>query len=326
MLDTRDRLNIAALWTMMMLTVVSSWYPFTLDLPKRVVNTAVQHPGGAWDLDGNSRVISPGLRTNAAEFMSGGRFSMTVQAMAAAPDQTGPARLISVGHNPYQPALMIGIDRKDVVLYLPCDGAASNVDAEWRISFDGGQDLMVRLWIDTAEIGTVVSIQINNQPRLRLDNSCPAGTSPRLPEATAPWALGNVASGHRPFVGRIDKLELSQDRRRIDLLRAEPWQAPSTFWIFPERLYEPSNNTSEELVPALWHLASFAMLGYLAAASGRRRKTVQLFAATFVFAMILIAGKVFVAGRHPDMLDLFLNAAGAAVGTYGYLRYASINA
>ena len=142
---------------------------------------------------------------------------------------------------------------------------------------------------------------------------------------TEPWALGNVYSGHRPFAGRILKLELAMGERRIDLLREVPWQAPEVFWTWPERLYERPTHRGTELVAAGWHFASFAFLGYLAAASGGRRRAVHLFAATFVFALILIGGKVFVAGRHPDMLDLLLNTAGAVVGIYGFKRYATMN-
>jgi hypothetical protein len=317
MLDRSNRLNIAALWAMMMITVVSSWYPFTLDLPKRVVNSAVQHNSGAWDLDGNSRVISASPPAMASALLSGGRFNITVEAIAAVADQTGPARLMSIGSTPYDPALMIGIDRNDVVLYVPCDGAASNVDADWRIPFGGDSRLVASLWIDKGGDGTVVSVQVNNQPRVRLDNRCPAGTSPTLPETKAPWALGNVASGHRPFIGRIVKLEMSQDGRSIDLLRAVTWQAPVVFWLLPERLFQPSNGFSGDVLAALWHAVSFALLGYFLADASRHWRTPQLLAFIVIFALILNGGKALVAGRHPAVIDLLLNVAAAVTFLYG---------
>lgn len=325
MLDTTGRLNIAALWAVMVLTVVSSWYPFTLDLPRRVVNSAVQHPSGVWDLDGDSRVVSATPPATVSAVLSGGRFNMTVEVIAAAAEQTGPARLMSIGRTPYDPALMIGIDRKDVVLYLPCDGEASNVDAVWRIPFDGESRLVARLSIDKGSDATVVSMQVNNQPRMRLDNHCPAGAFPTLPQTKAQWALGNVASGQRPFIGRIVKLEMSQDERSIDLLRALTWQVPVVFWLLPERLLQPSSGFGDDVLAALWHTASFALLGYFLAGASRHRSTAQLLALIVVFALILNGGKALVAGRHPAVIDLLLNVAGAVTFLYGRRHFAKAN-
>jgi hypothetical protein len=297
---------------MVVLSIVTSWYPFALDLPRRVVNSAVQRPDGAWDVDTNSRLISHAPDSVAA-MLSAKRFSMTVEAMPTVADQTGPARLVSIGRSPYDPALMIGIDHDSVVLYLPCDGAAPDLDVDWQVPFNSerGGAVSVSLWFDRSNTGPVVSMQVNDQKRMQLDNHCPPGASPGLPKATLPWALGNVASGHRPFVGRIGKLEMTQDGRNVDLLRAMPWHAPSTFWMLPERFFERSNNTTEELVAALWHFASFAVMGYLLAGIARQRRTSQLAAALLVFAAILNGGKVLIASRHPAAIDLVLNVAGA---------------
>lgn len=315
-----DRVNRAALWVMLMLSIVSSWYPFALDLPRRVVNSAAQRPDGAWELDGDSRLMSPAPAAATALF-SGQQFSTTVVALPAVPNQVGPARLVSIGRSPYDPGLMIGIDHNDVVLYLRCGGAASDVEAVWRTPLEGGQRVAVNLWIDRSDDETVVSMQVNDQQRVRLDNRCPAGTSPGLPESTAPWALGNVYSGHRPFVGRVVKLEMAQSGRSIDLLRAVPWQAPSAFWVLPERLYQPSSGISNELLAALWHFASFALLGYCLAGVGHRFGTTQLLAAIVVFAAILNGGKVLIAERHPAAIDLALNVAGAVIFLYMRRRF-----
>ncbi len=222
---------------------------------------------------------------------------------------------------------MIGIDHGNVVLYLPCDGAAPDLDVRLRIPFnvERGVAVSVSLWIDRSDAGTVVSMQVNDQQRMELDNHCPSGASPGFPKATVPWALGNVASGHRPFIGRIDKLEMAQDGRSIDLLRAVAWQAPSTFWILPERYYERSNNTTEELVAALWHFASFAVMGYLLAGIAHHRRTPQLVAAMLVFAAILNSGKVLIASRHPAAIDLMLNVAGAVSSLYLRRRFMDAN-
>jgi hypothetical protein len=177
------------------------------------------------------------------------------------------------------------------------------------------------LWFEGST--AVPSIQVGGGPRVPLDNRCPGGSSPGVPYAAVPWALGNIASGHRPFVGRILRLEMVYGDRRIDLLREVPWQVPEVFWIWPERLFEPRTFGLTEVVAATWHILSFILLGYLAVASGERRSAVRNFVAVLFFAFVLTSGKIFVSGRHPDMIDLILNAAGTALGIRTGKRYSS---
>jgi VanZ family protein len=316
-----DRVNRAAFWAMFMLSIVSAWYPFTLDLPECVRNTAVQLPDGTWDLDGRSRVVAR-FHESAVAPVTQRRFSITVQARPAIGEQSGPARLLSIGRDPYGPGFMVGVDHQDIVLYLPCHGAASNADAAWRFPIPKAQDIAVTLWFGDGAAGAP-SIQVGDGPRVILDNRCQTGSSAGIPDLAQPWALGNVYSGHRPFTGRILKLEMAVGDRRIDLLRDASWQAPEVYWHWPERLYQGPSTVGDELIAASWHFVSFAMVAWFAASYGGRHTVPHQFTAMLAFAAVLTAGKVLVANRHPSVIDLLVNLAGAATGLYAYNRCAS---
>jgi VanZ like family len=314
--------NAAALGMAVLINIVEAWYPFTLDLPKRIGNTATRLQDGAWELNGRSRVTARAPDAAAAT-MDNGPFRLTVEAQPAMASQSGPARLFSIGSSPYDPSLMIGVDHNQVALFIPCDGAASSIDAEWRVPLRAQQDIAVTMWFPGGASGAGPRIQVNDQEPMELENHCPAGTSPQAPDAEVPWALGNVHSGHRPFVGRINKLEIAEGERRIDLLRETRWQAPASFWVWPERLYIPSNDAEHERIAASLHVASFIPLGYFMGRVARPLAAPRMLAIVFAFAAILNGGKILISGRHPSIIDVLLNLVGAGLGLLACRQFAA---
>ena len=291
------------LWVLVILIVATSWYPLALDAPTRIENTASRLPDGTWELDRRSLVISH-TSDPATAILNQGSFRLTVAASRAIAEQSGPARLFSTGRSPWDAAFMIGIDGGNVVVRLPCGGVASGADAEWKVPFDSTGDVELTLRFDGGATDDGLYLQVANGAWQQLRNNCPNGTSPRLPNATEYLALGNVHSGHRPFVGRIHKLELADGKRSVDLLRETPWEAPPTYWLWPERLYEPSDNYGTEVLSALWHFLSFAALGYLLGAQGLALGTRGTLAIAVAFAAILTGGKLLIASRHPSFMDI----------------------
>ena len=210
-------------WALVVLIVASSWYPFALDIPKRIDNSASRLPDGTWELGRRSLVISHTADPLTA-IVNQGPFRLTVAARPAIAEQSGPARLFSTGHSPWDAAFMIGIDHGDVVVRLPCGGVASDVDTEWRVPLNSTGDVELALRFEGGMTDKGFYLQVANNAWMQLRNTCPSGTSPRLPNALDHLALGNVYSGHRPFVGRIHTLELVSGERTVDLLRALPWE------------------------------------------------------------------------------------------------------
>lgn len=316
-----DRANTWTLCVVALMLTAASWYPYSLDLPKRVKNSAQRLDDGAWSLDRNSRVVAS-LPARAAELMATGHFQMTLEARAGVRDQAGPARLVSIARNPHDVGLMVGIDGRDIVIYLPCSGRP-NGDAAWRLAGAAGSNLSLTLAIGETAVGGIALLA--NGARHDMPNRCPAGSVPTV-SVTAPLAIGNVASGHRPFAGRIEKLEVTDGAQRIDLLRDTTWEVPGAFWVWPERFYEPANPSDDELFVALWHVVGFAVLGYLVAAVARRRSTIDLFFALLLAATLLNTGKLLIAGRHVFVADFVFNLAGAAAGLFLRRRHAPPNA
>jgi hypothetical protein len=293
--------------------MAASWYPFAPDLPRKVDNSAVRLPDGSWRVDANSRVIGV-VSDRVASTMARGEFELTVAATPELNHQTGPARLVSVGRSPYDPSFMIGIDRDSVVLYVAC-GDPPDVDAEWRVPAASGL-VAVNVRLQPQVPGHAVLVRVNGLKAGDLGNRCPPGTSPRPPNFDAPWALGNVFSGHRPFAGRIHRLEMHEDGETLDLLEEVRWAAPPTYWLWPERLYQPSSDPTIEALAGAWHFAGFAALTYFMCAAWRAPSSIPHLAVVSGFAVVLNGGKFFVADRHPSTTDLLFNLAGTIAGAY----------
>jgi hypothetical protein len=310
----------AVLWVVATLVIASSWYPFAIELPTRVANSAVRRADGSWLLDRGSRVVSE-APAGADQILVENDFTLTVRATPAMGEQSGPARLVSIQQHPYDSGLMIGVDRGNVVVYLPCAGAVPSESAEWSVPLDATQhSVSVALRFRRLDGQRDASVKVNAQPGVRLDNRCPAGTAPTaIDNAATPWTLGNVRSGHRPFVGVIDSLELSSaDGRQIDVLKTSIWQVPSDFWLLPERLYQ---TRSDSVLAAIWHIVSFALLGYLLIDSYRDHRAAQLLMAVIAFAAMVNAGKLLFAERHPALIDAVLNASAAAAAICAHRYY-----
>jgi VanZ family protein len=314
------------LWLLVLVNVVAYWYPFSVDFPRYVENTARQLPDGSLAVDRDSRVAVrvPGNVLSA----DGNRpYSLTLRARPTVANQTGPARLLAVSSDPYQASLMVGLDHGDVVVRLPCDEAGR--DAEWTIPWGGSPEVVVTLWPLGDARGTGPRVQVNRGRQVELEHQCPTGQRARLFALDAPWSIGNVASGHRPFVGQILELALAAGDRRVDLLREVPLEAPASFWRWPERLYQPAAAPVDEPIEMLWHFVGFFVLGYLLAAGTSPPAVLGPLLIAVGFSGTLFVGKFFVAGRHPSPADVALNLAGAAAGILlcrALRRQASTNA
>jgi VanZ family protein len=209
---------------------------------------------------------------------------------------------------------MVGLAGKDLVIYVPCHSPASDSIAVWRFAVDGSDRLSVTVWIRKG--APAPAVQLGTQPPLTLENNCPKGATIRMPDAGEPWTLGNIDSGHRPFVGKILSLELASNTERIDLLRDIPWQAPAQFWVWPERLYEPADDVAVEVAAAVWHFASFFALVCLAVLGYRRWSPMRITMMAVSLAVLVNGGKLLIAGRHPSLVDLMLNLAGILAAVY----------
>jgi hypothetical protein len=313
--DSKDAIGLCIVLTLILL---SSWYPYRLDLPTQARNAAVHLPDGTWKFDGASKVTAE-MPQAAVALLALGRFELTVVAQAEGAVQAGPARILSTGRDPYDPsAFMIGLERDEVVLRLPC-GPGAPSDAEWRFATRSEQEIQVTLWLDAAASAPL--LRLGQGQSERLSNPCPLGSKPRLPDGAQQWVLGNVLSGHRPFKGHLLRLELNGGGQSIDLLREVRWLAPTTRWMLPERLYEPMSWTRMEALSGSWHFVSFMLVGYLlAGAACARQRAFATLAMLGAFALVVSGGKLLIADRHVSLLDLTLSLLGGASGVWAQIK------
>jgi hypothetical protein len=291
------------------LCAVEAWYPFKADPPRVVSNGAHRLLEGAIDFAGPSRVFSRN-----AFLVQGAPDELVITAELARADQSGPARLIDVGSNPYAPGFIIGVVQDTLVVRLPCDGQG---ESEWQIPYTPGRQLSVSLLLHGLAPGRTASLRVNGEHQAELSNRCPQGRQLRWPDAQTPWTLGNVYSGHRPFVGRLLEVSVVRNTARVDALRDIAWEMPESFWFWPERLYEPfSLDEWGEVLVAAYHFAVFWVFGRLLRVARPRAGNIRLLLLAVALSCTVNAGKVLVAGRHPSVLDLVLNLLGAAAAIH----------
>jgi len=243
--------------------------------------------------------------------MAAGQFRFTIEARPTLPNQSGPARLFATGQNPYDASFMVGIEHDEIVLRLPCSGITTGIGAEWRVPMQAQELVAISVFFGPS--GDVMSptVRVGAGSEAGLPNSCPKGTSPQLPDMTGLWTLGNVSSGHRPFVGQIVRLEFERFGQHIDLLRDADWRAPDRFWVWPERLYQPAE---QDMLQATWHFASFVPLGYLVGSITHVAGYPRALTSILAFSAVLNGGKLLIPSRHASLVDLLLNLTGAVAG------------
>jgi VanZ family protein len=207
---------------------------------------------------------------------------------------------------------MLGVDQSVLVIRMPC--LAEDQDAEWRIALDAEPSTAVRISLGQAGAGTRPGLRIGQREPVILEPRCPDGERfpPFGPESL--WTLGNVASGHRPFVGRIERVDVTVAGQTIDLLRDRPLAIPPSYWMLPERLYQPAGDGVTEDLAAVWHVAGFLLLGCILVSGPRPRTSQAAIALTCLFSLILNSGKLAIVGRHVATPDILLNVVGAALG------------
>lgn len=304
------RSRCVALAVVLIVNIASSWYPFALELPERRTNTAQRQSDGTWDLDGDSRVTGHAPAA-VASAMAAGQFRFTMEARPTLPNQSGPARLFATGQSPYDASFMVGIEHDEIVLRMPCGGITTGIGAEWRMPMQAQEPVAISVLFGPSGGVMLPTVRVGTGPEAGLTNSCPKGTSPQLPDMTGLWTLGNVSSGHRPFVGRIVRLELEGFGQHVDLLRDADWRAPDRFWVWPERLYQPAE---QDMLQAAWHFASFVPLGYLVGSAAHIIGYPRALTSILAFSAVLNSGKLLIPTRHTSLADLLLNLTGAVAG------------
>ena len=305
--DRLLRVSGPATALLLVLFLAVSWFPFVPDLPARVDNQVEVTEDGLRFSPVGVALVPDGRDWLADADDWPVRLRLTLR--SGSRDQVGPARLLTLGDDLRNQAVIVGQDEADLVVrsMQSAAGRTSSSTLRARDAVDPGrwQDLEVVLERRSAT--------------LKVDGVHAEGTFPDVRariRSGSQLALGAEPSGQRAWHGEIASATLLVDDARLDLIQDDRLEIPSQLWRLPDRLAESGRRSPQsELRTAGWHLAlSLALGAGLALWHDHRRpptRPLLLWAAVAVAANL---AKVGFACRHPSLATTLLQVAGGWLG------------
>ncbi len=341
--------RLAAVYGVLLVLLMLWPYDFTCVVCRNDVKWVPQGEGIAFASHGILRSISPpaalGRRIAAAN-----RFSVETWAAAAAPDRTGPARIVSYSWDPFHRNFTIGQDNSDLVVRVRMDKHDPNGMAEEMhipgVFATGGMRHIVMMYD-----GASRCVYVDGEQRECL----PApGASLASWNISYPLLFGNERTGDRPWLGRLARvavfdraLTLSEVRDRYragigakesggpvalftfaegagrvahdtgGLRPAADMQLPRTFINdanLPFKLEARAESDFFENLLLFFPLGLLLGVGFLSrTASSYRAFAASLFVAAITCGVLELL-QMFVAGRTSSLFDLASGVVGAVSG------------
>ncbi|MPY96236.1 MAG: hypothetical protein GEV08_25180 [Acidimicrobiia bacterium] len=289
------------------LLVAEAWFPFRPELPVSARSAPQWIGPGTVSFDGSSSLASDGPMEWVASAQRASDLRVTLELRAARTDQRGPSRVLEVAQDHHQGALMVGQDGADLVVRLHRPGSDSSggpmlrapgllADLDWHRVELVVHDGVVTLSADGVEAA-----------REELGPAPLAGWGPGQRVA-----LGDAVVGERGWVGDVRAAEPVVEGRATDLLGGNVLE-PATGVVVQERvrgLFELGNGDP-------WFVTALRVLVFLplgALVHVRWRRWRRTLGAVALASLVLLVGKVFVAGRHPILADAVVGLGGGTLG------------
>lgn len=293
--------------------------------PKTVANGAEWLPGGGIRFRGPGVGRSSGPPGWVPAATQSHRLELSLQVCSFAPNQRGPARILTLSVDPFHRNLMIGQEGEDLILRLRTVTTSLNGTLA-----DGGPVARVPgifrnpAWIDL-RIGIepgLLWVEVGDESRM---------TKALTAEPLRNWdpayqlALGNELTNDRPWLGEIRRAAVSVGNGAVDYAEADSLElAPSQFRYRPRPFtlvpFSEESSLPVRLVDAAINLVGYIPLGLFlglgGCGQGRSRRPCAL-CLTLVVCVVSAGMEMLqfgVATRHPSTTDLIFNTLGGGGG------------
>lgn len=298
-----------------LLYVAALLWPYDWAPPKQVRN-------GAKSLaDGSIQLASPGLaRTELPpgwleEAIRSNRFSLSVSLRSAAPDQTGPARILTISPNPHRRDLMLGQEGSDLVLRLRTPGTSSNGTIDGRPVALVANVFKQPGWVEIAVLIKPGELQIAVDDEVRVREVLSQAPLQNW-DASYPLALGNELSGNRPWLGSIRKAIVRTGDTTIDYTVPSTLEQPATYWSvsnYPKLAPFRDSSRSDLIVNAVLYLPLGALFGLCWRGRSLRGAASAALLIAALSGMLEVL-QLFISIRNPSIDDFVLNVLGGTLG------------
>jgi hypothetical protein len=294
----------------LVVVALQAWFPLRSHVTRVARTAPVISADGVVTFEGSSVLVGEPGPAWVDDAATSGQLAVRLAFRAADDDQRGPARMLTVTEDVRHADLMIGQDGRDVVVRVLRPGSDTGGDPPYRIAaaVEAGtwQVLDVRLG------GGRIEASLDGRPVLDEPLGGPPGVSP-----LAGWdrgyrvALGDEPLGDREWAGQLREATVTAPQHRVDLLAAGALRAGTgeVLHVHTREILRPPDDSP--LFVGL-RMLIFAPVG-LALGLRLRRPLVAAILAAAV-PTVLALGKLFVAGRHPGLVEVVVGAAGALIG------------
>lgn len=271
--------------------------------------------------EGGVRFAEPGIaRTHAPPEWVGAamrteELEIQLELRALDPEQTGPARIMTLSLDPSRRDFTIGQQQDDLILRLRTPASDLNGTVN---------DAPVASIPDVFQSTRWVTIGLRVEPgelELSLDGQV-AARQPLPADPLENWdqsyrfALGNELTYDRPWLGEIRRAVVRTGGTEVDYARSPELETPDNFWLLwsTPKLIPFQQINARDLIA---NVILFVPLGVLIGAwtgreAGRRawRAIVLLVAISVSFETL----QLFVPARFPSIDDVVANTLGGALG------------
>jgi hypothetical protein len=250
------------------------------------------------------------------ELQHTGRFAVLVSVRTDVPFQTGPARILTISGGNHVRNLTLGQEGADLVLRIRCPGSTENGTPAYLVA----DVFRTRDWrdIEVRLEDTRLTFAVDGTPHV-------SGFLPRFPfrnwDDTFPLVMGNeLPAGSPPFgrawIGEIRKASVDLNGQTFDYLDPAATQLPADWWDIgpPARLIDLHRASVQDVSINLVGFMPFG--GLLMLLYGRKLSVPSVMAVGALLSGSIEALQVAIPSRHPSLIDLIVNTAGAGLGAY----------
>ena len=308
---------LAALCGVVLLLIVTAYYPFRWDPPRVVRNDVTRGVAGALRFGEMNEARTPGTPGWLADARRSGDLRIQVEVDPRPSQQQSPASIMMLASDFWHTDFAIGQNHSDVLVWLRRPGSDANGNPPFAVS----GALQPGRWnrVDVTLHGQSIGIDVNGTRRLT--HQLPA-------DYLRDWGSGQVALGGEvhgggSWQGRIRQAEVRTPSQAVDYTRAGALSIPAHYLYLPDHVapFPPLGRGDWVALPL--HFLSFIPVGFLIVWA--RRPPVRPVPATLlaaVFAVVLAAGKFLFHGRHTEAADIVVQTAGALLGAFLAWRWA----
>ena len=302
---------------MMLLLIVSAYFPFRWDPPRTVRNDVTRSAAGSLRFGEMNAARTPAAPAWLSEVRTSGFVQIQLNVNPQSPQENSPVSIMMLASDFWHTDFAIGQEHSDVLVWLRRPGSKIGGDPPFSVA----GVLRPRQWNSIVVMLQRDELRISVNGSTRLTRDLPA--DPARGWGRGRIALGDEVHGGGAWQGTISHAEVRTYGYAVDYVRPGALSIPQRYLYFPDHTQPFLPTDAQEWLILFAEMLTFVLVGFLAVWA--RRPPFRVASATLLatgFAVLLAAGKLLFYGRHVSGADVLVEAFGALVGALVAVRIA----